>query len=146
DAGVVPEHVLGAVAVVGVDVDDQDPLAPLGQRGGGHGHVVEEAEAHGRDRGGVVAGRSQRAERGLGLAGVERLDGGEAGAGGEERGVVGGGAGGGVPVEPAPAGGRGGGHPVDVGAGVDPLDVGARRSSGPAAVQGLVEAGGGHAV
>ena len=46
--GVVVEDVLGAVAVVGVVVDDQHPLAPVGQARGGHGHVVEQAEPHRR--------------------------------------------------------------------------------------------------
>ena len=46
-AGVVPEDVLCPVAVVHVPVDDEDPLAPRRQRGGGHRDVVEQAEAHG---------------------------------------------------------------------------------------------------
>ena len=64
--GVVVEHVLGAVAVVGVEVEDPHPLARVGQRGRDDGDVGHEAEPHRRRAGGVVAGRPHGAERGLG--------------------------------------------------------------------------------
>ena len=53
--GVVPEDRLGAVAVVDVPVDDQDPFTDGGARSGGDGHVVDEAEPHGAIFGGVVS-------------------------------------------------------------------------------------------
>ena len=86
--GVVVEDVLGAVAVVGVVVDDQHPLAPVGQRPGRDRDVVEQAEAHRPARRGVVPGRAHGAEGGVALAGVEVGDGVETGAGGEQRGLV----------------------------------------------------------
>ena len=59
DGSVVPEDVLGAVAVVDVEIDDGDALDAMGRLGvaGGDRRVVEEAEAHRRRRLGVVAGR-----------------------------------------------------------------------------------------
>ena len=56
---IVPEDVLGAVAVVDVEIDDRDALDAMGRLGvaGGDRGVVEEAEAHRRRRFGVVAGR-----------------------------------------------------------------------------------------
>ena len=60
--GIVPEDVLGAVPVVDVPVDDEDPLAEGRARGRGDGDVVDEAEAHGPVGGGVMAGRADRDE------------------------------------------------------------------------------------
>ena len=63
DPRVPPERLLRAVAVVDVEVDDGDPLQAAGEgRGGAHGHVVEEAEAHGPARGRVVPRGAHRAE------------------------------------------------------------------------------------
>ena len=77
----VPEEVLGAVAVVDVPVDDEHTLAGVDQGTGRHGHVVQEAEAHGPVGRGVVAGWTGRDEhRRPVLAG--RLDGHEPGSGG----------------------------------------------------------------
>ena len=59
--GVVPEDLLGAVAVVHVPVDDQHPLAPRRARRRGDGDVVDETEAHGPVGGRVVTGRPDRA-------------------------------------------------------------------------------------
>ena len=89
DALVAPEDVLGAVAVMGVVVDDQHALAPVGQGGGRDRHVVEQAEPHRPRGGGVVAGRTHRAERAVGVARIEGVDRGQPGAGGEQRRVVG---------------------------------------------------------
>ena len=100
---VAPEGVLGAVAVVGVVVDDEHALAALGQRRRGDGHVVEQAEPHRPGGGGVVTRGSHRAERRVGLAGVERVDRRQARAGRQERGVVGRADRGGVGVEPPAA-------------------------------------------
>ena len=47
DVRIVPEDLLGPVAVVHVPVDDQHALAEGGTRGRRDGHVVEEAEPHG---------------------------------------------------------------------------------------------------
>ena len=63
--GVVPEDGLGPVAVVGVPVEDQHPFPFGGQVGRCHRHVVEEAEAHGPGRQGVVAGRPHSQEGGF---------------------------------------------------------------------------------
>ena len=60
DARVIVEHVLDAVAMVHVPVEDHDALGALRLDGvlGGHGHVVEDAEAAGLVLLGVVAGRA----------------------------------------------------------------------------------------
>ena len=59
DAGVVVEHVLDAVAVVHIPVEDHDALHALHLDGvlGGDRHVVEDAEATGLVLLGVVARR-----------------------------------------------------------------------------------------
>ena len=52
DGRIVPEDVLGAVAVMDVEIDDRDPLGSVRSPGvaRGDGGVIEEAEAHrGRD-------------------------------------------------------------------------------------------------
>ena len=58
------EYVLGAVAVMHVEIDDGDPLEPLGLErvGGRHRDVVEDAKTHGARRRGMVAARPHRAE------------------------------------------------------------------------------------
>jgi hypothetical protein len=73
--GVAGQDVLGAVAVVHVEVDDRHALAAVAfQRiARGERHVVEEAEAHGAAAAGVVAGRAHRAEGVLQLAGHHRV-------------------------------------------------------------------------
>ena len=68
------EDVLGAVAVMGVVVDDQHPLAPIGERRGGDRDVVDQAEPHRARRRGVVARRADREEGGVGLAPIEPVD------------------------------------------------------------------------
>ncbi len=85
--------------MVGVVVDDEHLLAGGGQDGGGHGDVVEQAEAHGRGRPGVVAGRPHGAEGGGRLAGPQAVDGLEPGTGGQPGGVPRGRHGRGVGVE-----------------------------------------------
>ncbi len=62
DLGIVPERMLGAVAVMQVPVDDQDTpqtAVPPGV-GGPDGHVVEQAETHGPMRFGVMTGRADQ--------------------------------------------------------------------------------------
>ena len=66
-ARIVVEHGLRAVAVVGVVVEDHDPLALVGQRGGDDRDVGDQAEPHRLDGGGVMAGRAHGAERGVAL-------------------------------------------------------------------------------
>ena len=79
--GVVPEDVLGAVPVVHVPVDDEDPLAEGRARRRGDGHVVDEAEAHGPVGGGVMAGRPDGDEGDALAALLECLQGGQPGPG-----------------------------------------------------------------
>ncbi len=92
DVGVVVEHVLDAVAVVDVPVEDEDLAAEFRVVGladlGRDRHVVEEAEAHGCVVLGVVAGRADDGEGVLDGArddALARLDG---AAGRDERGLV----------------------------------------------------------
>ena len=74
DVRVVPEQVLGAVAVVHVPVDDEHPLTAVGERSGGDRDVVEQAEALTPCRHRVVTGWAHDDERGVGVAVGERLD------------------------------------------------------------------------
>ena len=55
------EDVLGAVAMVGIDVDDRDPFSPGRPRCRGNGHRVEETEPHRPIGGRVVSGRADDA-------------------------------------------------------------------------------------
>ena len=101
DVGAAFEHRLGAVAVVDVLVEDQDPLAAELADGvvGGQGDVVEQAEAHGPVGLGVVAGRPDQGQ-GLGrLAADHGLGGAGRGAGREAGAGPGALVGGGVAVE-----------------------------------------------
>ena len=87
--GVGLEERLGAVSVVDVPVDDQDPvqLLALAKRARGDRYVVEEAESHAPIRLSVVAGRPNGGEAGVEVAarhGAGEVDGcscGEAGYG-----------------------------------------------------------------
>jgi len=49
DVGILPEHVLGAIAVVDIKVQDQDPAQPklISRMGRRHSHIVEQTKAHG---------------------------------------------------------------------------------------------------
>ena len=81
------EDVLGAVAVMDVPIDDQDPGQLVSQPGvvGGEGDVVEQAEAHAARRRGMMAGRTDQAQ-GVGLlAGQHGIDGGNARSRGSQR-------------------------------------------------------------
>ena len=121
DAAVGVEGVLGAVAVVDVPVEDRHPLTPIGEGRRAHGHVVEQAEAHGLGVGGVVAGGADDAEGGVGLAPVEAVDGVEAGAGREQGRVPRAGEGGGVVVDPTAALGH---EPLEAPDELGPVDPG----------------------
>ena len=69
----VVEDLLGAVAVVVVDVEDRDARAALGPRGRGDRRVVEEAVARVRVGGRVMAGRSGERVRGARVAAGHRV-------------------------------------------------------------------------
>src|SRR5262249_35148223 len=108
DVRIVPEDVLGAIAVVNVPVEDRDPGGALGARGGrGDRDVVEQAESHRAIARGVVTGRAYDRDAVRELA-VQDVDGelhGRSGRG--ERGVPGAGREVGVGVEPARLSGHG---------------------------------------
>ena len=92
-ARVAVEDVLRAVAVVGVVVDDEHPLAPVGQRARPRRPRCSGGRSPSRESGGVVAGRAHGAERRRRLAprrGPRRR---QPGAGGQAGGVPGLGAG-----------------------------------------------------
>ena len=67
DARVVSENLLGAVAVVHVEIDDGHALEPVFRQrvGGAYGDVVEQAEAHGASGLCVMSGRPHAAEGGV---------------------------------------------------------------------------------
>ena len=83
-AGIALEDVLGAVAVVDVEVDDRDAFEAVRLEGvrGADGDVVEEAEAHRAAALGVVPGRPHGAERGRALLLQHEVDAEHDGAGG----------------------------------------------------------------
>jgi len=64
-AGIGPENLLRAVAVMDVEIDDRDALqaVPLLRMPRRDRHIVEEAETHGPRGLGMVAGRAHRHER-----------------------------------------------------------------------------------
>jgi hypothetical protein len=80
-AGVGVEDLLRAVAVVRVVVDHENPFTAISERGGRDRDVVEQAEAHRALGPRVVTGGPHGEERGVAVAGSERVDGGETGAG-----------------------------------------------------------------
>ena len=91
DGRIVPKNVLGAVAVMDVEIHDRDPLGPMRGLGvaRGDGRVIEEAEAHrGRDLG-VMAGRAGRDESVANLAAHHLVDGEDGAARGAKRGLEG---------------------------------------------------------
>jgi hypothetical protein len=89
DARVVREDVLGAIAVVDVEVGDRDALEPVRFEGmrGCDGDVVEQAEAHRACALGVVAGWADGAERGADVATEDAVDSGDPGTRGGQSGV-----------------------------------------------------------
>ena len=68
----VVEGVLDTIAVVGVDVEEEDPTTSVGQRQAGEHDVVDVAEAGGARRVGVVEAAGG-VEHDLGLAGQDQL-------------------------------------------------------------------------
>ena len=88
--GVVVEDRLGPVAVVGVDVDDRDPLHARSLGGGRRdGDVVEDAEPVAGVARGVMAGAATDRIAAVGVAGEHALHAGEHRAGAEQREIVG---------------------------------------------------------
>ena len=88
---IVPEDVLGAVAVVDVEIHDRDALGAVRRLGvpRGDGGVVEEAEAHrGRDLG-VMSGRAGRDEGVADLAAHHLVDREDRASRGAKRGLEG---------------------------------------------------------
>ena len=105
DALVGVEHVLRAVAVVDVPIDDQHAVEPVlvDRDAGGDGHVVEQAEAHRAVGERMVPGRPHEAERRAVLAGEHAVDRVARRAGREPRDVERGGADHGVGIGPTAA-------------------------------------------
>ena len=84
ETGLVDEDVLGAVAVMDVEVKDGDAFGAGGGGGeGGDGDVVQVAKTHGGSAQGMVAGGAHEAEDGFaGASGGEGIEGrGDGGAG-----------------------------------------------------------------
>ena len=83
---VVVEQILGPVAVMCVEVDDEHALAAISERGRGDCDVVEQTETHRAPGQGVMSRRSHREECRVGFATIESVDGVEPSSGGEQRG------------------------------------------------------------
>ena len=77
--GVVPEDVLGAVPMMHVPVDDEDPLPECRARGRGDGDIVDQTEAHGPVGGRMMPRRPDRDEGDALAALLECLQGGQPG-------------------------------------------------------------------
>ena len=90
DGRIVPEDVLGAVAVMDVEIHDRDPLGAMRRLGVARGDrgVVEEAEAHRVRDLGVMAWRAGRDEGVANLAAHHLVDGEDRAAGRAQRGFV----------------------------------------------------------
>ena len=123
DTPVRDEGVLGAVAVVRVDVDYGHPLAGIGQGRSSDRHVVQQAEAHGPGGGGVVSGGADGAERHLGIAVAQPVDCHEAGTGRQAGRRPGARAHPRVGIQPSTAGGVQGSEGIHVIGPVDPEEV-----------------------
>ena len=82
-----PERILRAVAVMHVEIDHGHALGAVLCAGvlGGDGHVVEQAEAHGARRLGMVPRGTHGAEGVVGGARHDLVDGVDRGAGGAQR-------------------------------------------------------------
>ena len=78
-----PENLLRAIAVMHVEIDDGDSLDAVGRLGvtGGDGDIIDEAEAHGIARAGVMARRARGHESVVGPPRHHLVDGGDAAAG-----------------------------------------------------------------
>ena len=89
DGRIVPKNVLGAVAVMDVEIHDRDPLGAVRRLGvaRGDGGVIEEAETHrGRDFG-VMPGRAGRDKSVASLAAHHLVDGEDRASRGAKRGL-----------------------------------------------------------
>ena len=87
DVRVAAEHLLGPVAVMNIEIHDEDLLdvVMVFQVAGRDGDVVEEAEAHGLRPAGVVTGGAHGAERPCVTALLDTVDGGHERSRGPER-------------------------------------------------------------
>ena len=139
DATVRLEHVLGAVAVVDVEVHDgHSREAPRERVRGPDGHVVEQAEAHRALRLGVMAGRAHEAEGPVEAALEHALDRIRDRSRGPQGGGVGARAGLGVGIEAdRPPGG--GGHRRDMRRGVHAEELLTRGVARKGQLQPLLE-------
>ena len=84
---VAAEGFLGAIPVMHIEVHDRHPLQPMRieRMTRGDRDIVEQAEAHRAVRSRVMAGRANRAERIVELAGHHRIDGSHGGTGRTQR-------------------------------------------------------------
>ena len=89
-AGIVPEDVLDAIAVMDVEIHDRHALGAVRflRVPSGDGGIVEEAEAHGRRDFGVMSGRPGRDERVANLAAHHLIDREDRAPRGAKRGLV----------------------------------------------------------
>ena len=142
DVGVGEEHVLGAVAVMRVPVDDEDTLTAIAQRRRGDRDVVQQTEAHRVIGFGVMPGRPDRTEGGGGNASLELVDGRQPRARGQPRDVERGRRHRGVEVEAATAAPAVRLELVEVCACVHPFQLGARRPALGELLHRAVDAGG----
>ena len=124
DVRIIPEERLGAVPVMDVPVDDEDPLPGVDQVGGGHRHIVEEAESHGPVTEGVVAGGPSGDEGDSGAALAELIHRGDPGSGRPPGGIPGGGIGVGIRIQMAAPSGTEALELVEIVGGVDPGQLG----------------------
>ena len=124
DLRVVPERCLGAVAVVGVPVDDRDPLDPV--RAGmerREGRVAEDTAAHPKVGERMMAGGSNERIRVVGVAVDDGVDSHKARAGGEGGDLVARRADGRVEASVAVPGGGQLSHALNVVGGVKPQEL-----------------------
>ncbi len=129
DAVVGVEHVLRAVAVVRVVVDDENTITAVGKRGRSDRDVVEQAEPHRTRSRRVMAWWSDRAERRVGIARHECIDCGQTCSGREQRDVVRRVVQPGVRIDVTAAGCAQRRDQIDMGAAVHSFDVGSRRGA-----------------
>ncbi len=116
---------LRAVAVMEVEVDDEDPLEPEGRDEmlGRDGDIVEDAKPAGPGRFGVMAGRAHQRERVIELFLHDHRGGQDCPSGGEHRGLVGFRRRRSIGVEGNPLPARGPADLFEIRPGVDELDL-----------------------
>ena len=144
-AWIIAEDVLGAVAVVNVEVDDGNPRETVRLQGmrGSNGDVVENAEAHGLIAGGVMARRTA-GDKGTGdVAAHHQINRHHRTTSGMVGGLQGMRVHAGVGVEGMPAfGGRGRFDKIDIGGVMHPQQLAAMRARGFVMRQEIEQVGG----